>query len=209
MHLRWFRLGVTLLVAVAALAAAQGAAAQSEIFHFTDEFVTAGFRSTDPTGCITSTVLVTGGSDVDVEPPGAPTRTSGASLRIQQFNSCTGEFTFCSGFGEDVQFSSNPSVKNASLTGTIPVVCTTPTGTTTSTAEIDLAFACTGEIERDRSDLHFHFEGFVLNAFFRGATCDAVATGTVLLDGVNVTPNPSIRAEIVSETGQEARVEIR
>jgi len=200
------RTAAGLLAAVAGLVAAYGAAAQGEVFHFTDSFVTAGFQSTDPTGCITTTVLVTGGNDVDIEPPGSPTRTSGASLRIRQFNSCTGESTICSGFGEDVQFVSNPSVRNATLTGTIPVLCQTPTGTTTQDVPIDLALACVGKVERDRSDTHLHFDGFVLNAFFRGAACDAVATGTVLFNGANITPNPSRSAEIVSETGQQATV---
>ena len=206
MH-RLFRAAATLLVATAALGAAQGAAAQAEVFHFTDAFATAGFQSTD--GCIRSTVFVTGGNDVDIEPPGAPTRTSGASLRIRQFNSCTNETTVCSGFGDDVQFESNPSVRTgATLTGTVTVSCQTPTGTTTEDVPINLTFTCAGEVERNRSNTHFHFEGFVLNAFFRGSSCEAVATGTVLLNGVNITPNPSRSAEIVSDTGHEVRVTI-
>ena len=204
MRYRWSKAVVALVAIVAALAAAQGAAAQAEVFHFTDEFATAGFRSTDPTGCITTNVLVTGGDDVNIEPPGAPERTSGASLRVQEFNRCTGEFTICSGSTDEALFNSNPSVKNATLVATVPLTCQTSEGTTvTKTGEINLTWTCTGEVDRFRRDSHFNFEGFRQNAFFRGSACDAVATGTVLVDGVNVTPNPSRSAEIVSETGHQ------
>ena len=198
---------IVLVLALSSLAAAPAASA-AEVFHFTDQFVTAGFRSTDATGCVTTTVFVVAGRDVDHEPPGAPTRTSGASLRITQLDRCAGTFITCSGSASGVEFVTNPAVREATLTGTIPLQCSTPTGITVTDAFVDLTFAGTGEAERDVNNVHFDFGDLIVNAQFRGATREAVATGTVLVDGTNLTPNPSLRAEIGSETGHEVRVEI-
>ena len=202
---------VALIAAAVAAAGAQSAPA-AEVVRFTDEFATAGFRSTDPSGCVQTVVLLTAGTDVDHEPPGPPTRTSGAFLRVTQFNRCTGELMTCSGSvsGEDssVVFESNPAVREATLTGTIPLVCTSAAGVTTVNAVVNMTWTATGQAERDVNNSHFDFDGLIINAQFRGATREAVATGTVLLNGVNVTPNPSVRGEIVSETGHQVTVEL-
>ena len=200
------------IVAVAGLAGGTQSASAAQVIRFTDQFATAGFRSIDPSGCIQTVVLLTAGNDVDQEPPGPPTRTSGAFLRITQFDRCTGTFTVCSGgvSGEDsgVEFSTNPAVREATLTGTIPLRCTSSTGVTFVNAVVNMTWTGTGEADRSVNNNHFDFGDLIMNTQFRGATRDAVATGTVLLNGVNVTPNPSVRGEIVSETSHQVTVEL-
>jgi hypothetical protein len=85
-----------------------GVVLAAEVFRFVDQFAIAGFRSTDPSGCIQTTVLLVTGRDIDHEPPGAPTRTSGASLRITQFDRCTSTFVSGSGFVSGVESSATP-----------------------------------------------------------------------------------------------------
>ena len=183
-------------------------ASATEVFRSRDQFAIAGFRSTDPTGCIRTTVLLVAGSDVTHEPPGPPTRTSGASLRITQVNSCTGTVVTGTGTVSGVNFQSNPSVRQATLTATIPVQLTTPTGTTEVNVPVNITWTATGAPDRDANRTHLVFPELVLNAQFRGVTSRAVATGTILLNGTNITPNPSVSGEISQEAGQEVRIEM-
>jgi hypothetical protein len=194
---------VLFIVALAALAAPQ-VATPAEVFRFTDAFAIAGFTSTDAGGCVRTDVLLAAGNDVDQEPPGAPIRTSGASLRIRRFDSCTGTSLFCSGNVSGVDYRSNPSVREASLTATIPVRC----GTTIVDVFVDVTWVATRDPERDVDNVHFDFGDLIINAQFRGASSRASATGTVILNGVNLTPTPSRTAEITHEVGHEVRIEL-
>jgi Tfp pilus assembly protein PilV len=198
---------MALILALTGLAQPQAAAA-AEVFRFHDQFAIAGFRSTDPTGCIRTTVLLVAGRDVEQEPPGPPTRTSGATLRITQVDSCTGTFVSGSGSVSGVNFQSNPSARQATLTATIPVRLSTPTGTTVVNVPVNITWTATGAPDSSVNRIHFHFPDLIINAQFRGITRPAVATGTILLNGINLTPNPSVSGEISFETQQEVRIEL-
>lgn len=201
-----FRLPALLALAFSAILAVPVAAAETEVIRFTDSFAIAGFRSTDPTGCIRTTVLLTAGDDVDQEAPGAPTTSSGASLRITRFDSCTSTVITGSGFVSDVEFDSNPSAMEATLTATIPVTFTGPEGTFVEDVAVDMTWTAAGDVDREFNPNHFVFDGFILNAQFRLVTREAVATGTVLLDGENLTPAPSVSAEIAFEAGSQVTI---
>jgi hypothetical protein len=103
---------------------------------------------------------------------------------------------------------SNPSVREATLTATIPVRSSTPTGPVVVDTLVNMTWTATGAAEREIRNLHFDFPDLIINAQFRGATREAVATGSVLVGGTNLTPDPSVSAEIAHEVGHEVRVEL-
>jgi hypothetical protein len=206
---RTWKIAAALIFAVPVVGSALPASASpTEVFRFVDQFAVAGFRSTDPTGCVESTVLLSAGPDIDHEPPGAPTRTSGAFLRITQFDRCTSTFVFGSGFVSGVDYQSNPSVHEARLLATLPVRFSTPTGPMLVDVPVNMTWTGTGEVERFRNPIHFQFPDLIVNAQFFGKTREAVATGTVLVSGTNVTPGPSVSAEITHDVGDEVRIEL-
>jgi hypothetical protein len=192
------RTSIAVLAALATLAAPQVASA-ADVFHFVDAFAFAGFRSTDASGCVQTNVLISAGNDVNIEPPGSPERTSGVFVRVTQFDRCAGTFVFCSGNISGVDYRSNPSLMEATLSATGSIRC----GSASVAVAIDMRWTGTGERERDVNNVHF--DG--VNAFFHGASRAAVASGTVVLGGVNVTPNQSVTAEIVHDVGHEVRIE--
>jgi hypothetical protein len=73
---------------------------------------------------------------------------------------------------------------------------------------IDRTWTGTGDLERSHNPIHFQFPDLIVNAQFHGKPREAVATGTVLVGGTNLTPGPSVSAEITHDVGNEVRIEL-
>ena len=200
------RLASALAIALCAAVLVAPVATAAEVFRFTDAFATAGFRTTDPTGCVVTRTLITGGDDFDAEPPGEPTFASGASIRIISTDQCTGETTLGSGSVSEADFHITGAANTATLTAAIPVRFSGPEGTFTEDVFVDLTWTATGEPDRTIRDSHFRFDGFILNAFFHGLSREAVATGTILWDGENLAANGSVSAEITFDVGSQVTI---
>jgi hypothetical protein len=82
-------------------------------------------------------------------------------------------------------YSSSPSLQQAQVTGTIPL-------RSGSDATVDVTWDGTGKIETNVNQTQF--PGFV--GVFTSKRRDAVATGTVVVDGVTVASGTSTSAEI-------------
>jgi hypothetical protein len=152
--------------------------------------VSAFFTSTDPTGCIESSVFVIGGEDISKSGTGGPSLTGpGVFVEVLQSNSCTGTERLLDGGGPATLFEVNRRLTEASLQATI-------TATDVDTGEevpvqIDLAWTGTGDLLRQMGHEKFQLPGLVEVVSFRNVVREATATGSVVVGGMDLGPDPS------------------
>ena len=197
------------LVAVALGIPARASAGTTELFQFTDAFAQAFFLTSDATGCVETVVFLSAGTDVNHNPPSRRVNTSGAFISISQFDNCTFSFSGGSGFVEGVVFSTNPQVKTASLSATIPVMFSAFPGPGLGTVNVAVTLTWKGgDLSREIRTVHLFLPGSVrmINSTFTGNDRDATATGAVIVNGTNLTPDPSAFGRIGFEGGHEVRV---
>jgi hypothetical protein len=179
-------LAVAVLALLAALLVPASARATVETFHRFEAVATANYTVTQ-TCADGSTVelLVTalGGHEEESE-NGEPTLDSEfLTVLIRGFD-CQGNFIFERGSGP-AEFTFSPSLQEAAVTGMI----VTRGGRTVT---VDLAWEGTGELQVTSNTTTF--PGFT--GHFLGMERDAVATGTVILDGVTLVDGSTTNAEI-------------
>lgn len=97
---------------------------------------------------------------------------------------CEGNLVSARGSG-DVTYTSSPSLQEAHVTGTVPL-------NNGSVATIDVTWEGTGGVETTRNQTKF--DGFV--GVFTDKERDAVATGTVVVDGVTLVSGSTTNASI-------------
>jgi hypothetical protein len=175
------------LVATLALLAVPGtASAATSTFDRLEVIGSADFRNLtevcDDGRTVTSRVRITGGHEEEAE-DGVSTLDRDY-LRVQIQSGCTGIIQVTT---NDADFTWSPSLQTASVIGTF----TTTNGQTIS---VDITWAGTGPIVIDQNNTSFPGR----SATFVGRQRDAVATGTVVLDGKTLVDGSTTNALIES-----------
>jgi hypothetical protein len=179
------------LYAVAALALLgalllPATASAVETFHRFEAVATANFIVTEDCGdgtTATTRVTVIGGHEEESEDGETTVDDDFLTVRLRGFD-CEGNFVNDFGTGP-AEFTFSPSLQTAEVTGTI----TTREGRTVT---VDMTWEGTGELEATNNTTTF--PGFT--GHFQGKRRDAVATGTVVVDGETLVDGSTTNAEI-------------
>lgn len=173
-----------LIVVLGLVAPSTSAAAAVETFVRFEENATANWLVIEecPDGTTAQTrVTVIAGREF--ESPDLDDVNTFATVLIRGFE-CDGNLINDRGSGP-VTYTSSPSLMEAHVTGTVPL-------RSGALASIDVTWEGTGGIETTVNQTQF--EGFV--GIFTSKTRDAIASGTIAVDGVTLVSGPSLSAEI-------------
>lgn len=182
--LRWAELFIVALLA--ALVVPASATAAVETFHRFEAVATANYTVTEQCAdgsTVITRVTVIGGHEEESESGVTTLDSDFLTVLIRGFD-CAGNLVNDPGFGP-AEFEFSPSLQTASVTGTI----TTRDGRSV-TADVD--WEGTGPIEATSNTTTF--PGFT--GHFQGMRRDAVATGTVVVDGETLVEGSTTNAEI-------------
>jgi hypothetical protein len=183
---RWRTCALPLLAAVAALFVPVSAAAAVETFHRFEAIATANYVVTEECGdgsTVQKRVTVIGGHEEESE-SGVTTLDSDFVTVLIRGLECDGTFVNDRGSGP-AEFTFSPSLQTASVEGTI----TTRGGRSVT---VDMSWEGTGALEAESNTTTF--PGFT--GHFKGKRRDAVATGTVVVDGDTLVDGSTTNAEI-------------
>ena len=178
---------IAILVLLGALAVPAAATAEVEIFHRFEAVATANYTITetcDDESTSQTLVQVIAGHEEESESRVTTLDNDFLTVRILSFRDCEGNFVNDRGSGP-AEFTFSPSLQEATVTGTI----TTRDGRTVTAA---LTWEGTSPIEVTNNMTIF--EGFT--GHFQGKRRDAVATGTVTVDGETLVDGSTANAEI-------------
>jgi hypothetical protein len=171
---------------LAVLAVPGTALAATSTFDRLEVIGSADFRNLtevcDDGRTVTSRVRITGGHEEEAEDRVSTLDRDYLLVQIQ--SGCTGIIQVTT---NDADFTWSPSLQTARVVGTF----TTTTGQTIS---VDVTWAGTGPIEIDQNNTSFPGR----SATFVGRERDAVATGTVVLDGKTLVDGSTTNALIES-----------
>jgi hypothetical protein len=183
---RSLRCAIWLVGLFAALLVPASAAAAVETFHRFEAVATANVTVTEQCAdgsTATTRVTVIGGHEEESE-SGVTTLDSDFLTVLIRGLDCDGNFVNDRGSGP-AEFEFSPSLQTASVTGTI----TTRDGRTVTA---DVSWEGTGPMEATNNTTTF--PGFT--GHFQGKRRDAVATGTVVVDGETLVDGSTTNAEI-------------
>jgi hypothetical protein len=174
------------LVALAGLAVPATAAAATSTFDRLEVIGAADFRNLtevcDDGRTVTSRVRITGGHEEEAED--GVTTLDRDYLRVQIQSGCTGIIQVTT---NEADFTWSPSLQTARVVGTF-------TTTTGQTIAVDISWEGTGPIEINQNNTSFPGR----SATFVGRERDAVATGTVVLDGKTLVDGSTTNALLES-----------
>jgi hypothetical protein len=177
---------VAFLALLGALLVPASASATVETFHRFEAIATANYTITQtcPDGStVTQLVTVLGGHEEESESGETTLDSDFLTVLIRGFD-CEGNFIFDRGSGP-AEFTFAPSLQGADVTGTIVTL-----GGRTVT--VDMTWEGTGDLEVTSNTTTF--PGFT--GHFLGMERDAVATGTVIVDGVTLVDGSTTNADI-------------
>ena len=177
---------IAVLVLVSALAVPTAASATTERFHRFEAVATANYVVTEQCADGTTAqtrVTVIAGHEEESESGVTTLDSDFLTVLIRGFD-CEGNFISDRGSGP-ADFSFSPSLQQASVTGTV----TTSGGRSVA---VDMSWEGSGAIEVTSNTTTF--PGFT--GHFVGKRRDAVATGTVVVDGVTLVDGTTTNAEI-------------
>jgi hypothetical protein len=178
---------IAFLALLGALAVPAAASADVVTFHRFEVDATANYTITETCpdeSTSTTLVQVIGGHEEEQEEGVTTLDSDFLNVRILNFRDCEGNFINDRGFGP-AEFTFSPSLQVAAVTGTI----TTRDGRTVT---VDMDWAGTGPIEVTNNTTIF--EGFT--GHFLGMERDAVATGTVVVNGETLVDGSTTNAGI-------------
>jgi hypothetical protein len=178
---------IALLVLLGALAVPAAATADVVTFHRFEVDATANYTVTETCpdeSTSTTLVQVIGGHEEEQEDGETTLDNDFVNVRILNFRDCDGNFINDRGFGP-AEFTFSPSLQTAAVSGTI----TTRDGRSVT---VDLTWEGTGPIEAENNTTIF--EGFT--GHFQGKRRDAVASGTVVVNGETLVDGSTTNAEI-------------
>ncbi len=181
------RTSVIALLVLGALAIPAAATADVETFHRFEAVATANYTITETCEDESTSqtfVQVIGGHEEESESGVTTLDSDFLTVRLLNFRDCDGNFINDRGSGP-AEFTFSPSLQEATVTGTI----TTRDGRTVTA---DIAWAGTGELEATNNTTIF--DGFT--GHFQGKRRDAVASGTVIVDGETLVDGSTTNAEI-------------
>jgi hypothetical protein len=185
---RGFRTGlIAFLVLLGALAIPTAATAEVEIFHRFEAVATANFtvdEICDDGRTSRTLVQVIGGHEEESESRVPTLDSDFLTVRILNFRDCEGNLINDRGSGP-AEFTFSPSLQTATVTGTI----TTRDGRTVTA---NVAWEGTSPLEVTNNTTIF--EGFT--GHFQGMRRDALATGTVIVNGETLMNGSTTNAEI-------------
>ena len=181
------RIAIPLLAGVGVLALPATAGAAVQTFHRFEVNATANYTVSEQ--CAdgsTSTTLVSviGGHEEESENGVSTLDSDFLTVLIRNFLDCDGNFINDRGFGP-AEFTFSPSLQTATVDGTI----TTRDGRSVT---VDMGWEGTGPIETTTNTTTL--PGFT--GIFVGQQRDAVATGTVVVDGDTLVDGSTTNAEI-------------
>lgn len=182
-----WRTSVIALLVLGALAIPAAATADVETFHRFEAVATANYTITETCEDESTSqtfVQVIGGHEEESESGVTTLDSDFLTVRLLNFRDCDGNFINDRGSGP-AEFTFSPSLQEATVTGTI----TTRDGRTVTA---DIAWAGTGELEATNNTTIF--DGFT--GHFQGKRRDAVASGTVIVDGETLVDGSTTNAEI-------------
>ena len=182
------RYAAVLLGLLGALFAPAAATAATETFHRFEVVATANYvvNKTCPDGStVQQRVTVIGGHEEEQENGESTLDSDFVTVLIRGFD-CDGNFVSDRGSGP-AEFTYSPSLQTASVTGTI----TTIRG---RTVDVDMTWEGTGPVEATSNTTTV--PGFT--GHFVSRRRDAVATGTVIVDGETLVNGSTTNAEIES-----------
>ena len=177
---------VWLVAVVGALLVAAPATAAVQTFHRFEAEATANYvvdRACPDGSTVQQRVTVIGGHEEEQQNGEATLDSDFVTVSIRGFD-CEGNFVSDSGSGP-ADFTFSPSLQTASVEGTI----TTRLG---SEVTVDMSWQGTGPIEQTNNTTIF--PGFT--GHFQGKERDAVATGTVVVDGETLVDGSTTNASI-------------
>jgi hypothetical protein len=177
---------VAFLALLAALVVPTAASAATETFHRFEAVATANYVVTQQcAGGSTAQMRVTviGGHEEESESGETTLDSDFLTVLLRGFD-CEGNFVNDRGSGP-AEFDFSPSLQTASVTGTI-------TTRDDRTVTVDMSWEGTGPIESTSNTTTF--PGFT--GHFKGKERDAVATGTVVVDGQTLVNGSTTNAEI-------------
>lgn len=178
---------IAIIAVLGALVVPAAATAEVTTFHRFEVDATANYTITEicpDESTSTTRVNVIAGHEDEAENGETTIDRDFVTVRILNFGDCEGNFVNDIGSGP-ADFTFSPSLQTAAVTGTI----TTRAG---SSVAVDLSWEGTGPIEVDNNMTIF--EGFT--GHFQGKRRDAVATGTVVVDGETLVDGSTTNAEI-------------
>ena len=177
---------IALLALLGALVLPASAAASTETFHRFEAVATANYIVTEQcTDGSTAQLRVTviAGHEEESESGESTLDSDFLTVLLRGFD-CAGNFVNDRGSGS-AEFTFSPSLQRAAVTGTI----TTRNGRSVT---VDVSWEGAGEVEVTNNVTTF--PGFT--GHFQGKRRDAVATGTVVIDGEPVVDGSTTNAEI-------------
>jgi hypothetical protein len=180
------RYAIASLALVAAFVLPASASAATETFHRFEVVATANYTLTEQCAdgsTATTRVSVIGGHEEESQSGETTLDNDFLNVRIQGFD-CAFNFINERGFGP-AEFTFSPSLQTAAVTGTI----TTQNGRSVT---VDMSWEGTGPIESTNNTTIR--PGFV--GHFQGKERDAVATGTVVVDGETLVDGSTTNADI-------------
>jgi hypothetical protein len=178
---------IAFLVLLGALVIPAAATAEVEIFHRFEAVATANYtvnETCDDESTAQTLVHVIGGHEEESESRVTTLDSDFLTVRLLSFRDCEGNFVNDRGSGP-AEFTFSPSLQTATVTGTI----TTRDGRTVTA---DIAWEGTSPIEVTNNTTIF--EGFT--GHFQGMRRDAVASGTVSVNGETLVNGSTTNAEI-------------
>lgn len=177
---------IAILVLLGALVIPAAASASVEIFHRFEVDATGNYTITQTCAdgsTVTRLVQVIAGHEDESESGVTTLDHDFLTVRIRGFD-CAG--TFVNDFGTgDAEFTFSPSLQTASVTGTV---------TTRDGRSVTVEMAWEGNGPEEVTNNTTHFEGFT--GHFQGKRRDAVATGTVVVNGETLVDGSTTNAEL-------------
>jgi hypothetical protein len=166
----------------------------------------AAFSGIDPSGCVDTYVHVFGAELALKREPGRPVGGPLAEVYLYQSNLCTFE-TLRQTFGQtdDAVFDADGAMNETRLRATIPTVDFISNAEVL--VEVDVTWTGTGERVSASQRERLKFPGSMVTEWFKGVLREAAATGTVVVDGENLTPNESDFAQVVRARSGELTME--
>ena len=175
-----------LVLCVTAMSAAHATA--PDIYHSKGLVAGAYYSSVDVSGCVNTYAFVEVGLEATGTAPKPGQQPALAYMYVITYDQCSGAYSNAVTNSPvllpvgAVQFA--PSLKSASLNATIPLV---DDSGNTHIADVNITWAATGTVERQTYHDHYKAQAGIYEAYDRGLTQDCAVTGSIVVDGANVT----------------------
>lgn len=197
--MKWIINLVTALIVTLATFSQPTDVTAAEVSHFTGRSVDANFSSTDPSGCISTSVQLFAGDLLSNTPPGQAS--PGIIIGIFQYDRCTftqllTASTIASLSRKDLRIAGN--LNSATLDTTLSVF--DEVSGTFVDVTVDLTWMGTSPVNRENNHFNYRFEDCLTVLHSNTAFRYAEASGTVTVGTTNFTPEPSIEGHIGKTT---------